>query len=729
MEYIYENQLDISSLELLIIGSDYCPVEEFQKLISRFGTNMRIINSYGVTEACVDSCYFEQALIGSMNNLPIGKPLPGVTMYVLDENRLLQPIGLTGELYIGGAGVGRGYLNLAELTSEKFVDNPYKAGEKMYRTGDLARWLPDGNLDYLGRMDHQVKIRGFRIEIGEIESHLLQCPSVEEAVVVAREDDRGQKVLCAYFVAEKELTVSELRAQLSEELPGYMIPSYFRQLEKMPLTPNGKVDRKALPAPEGSMLTGVEYVSPRTEVEKTMATVWQSVLGVERVGLIDHFFELGGDSIKSIQVASRLYQAGYKLEMRDLFKYPTLGSLSQRVQPIARKVDQREITGEVQMTPIQKWFFEQSFADPHHYNQSMMLYRKKGFDYSALRKVLDKIVEHHDALRMVFRQTEPGYIAWNRGIKEGELYHLEVLNIKEETNCAQVIEEHANKVQSSIDLEHGPLVKASVFQCADGDHLLIVIHHTVIDGVSWRILLEDIAVGYEQVLNNEEVSLPAKTDAYQTWSEQLLGYANSSQIEKEKAHWQTIAEAEVTPLTKDGDVPCSIEEDSESYLVTWSKESTEQLLKQVHQAYNTDMNDILLTALALAVQKWRGVQRILVNLEGHGRESIIPEIDITRTVGWFTSEFPILLEIEEEKGRSYQIKNIKESLRHIPNKGIGYGIWRYLSDGHTTNREVKPEISFNYLVNLTRIYKITIWDFHLTLVEMIVAESKLVITS
>lgn len=180
MEYIYENQLDISSLELLIIGSDYCPVEEFQKLISRFGTNMRIINSYGVTEACVDSCYFEQALIGSMNNLPIGKPLPGVTMYVLDENRLLQPIGLTGELYIGGAGVGRGYLNLAELTSEKFVDNPYKAGEKMYRTGDLARWLPDGNLDYLGRMDHQVKIRGFRIEIGEIESHLLQCPSVEE---------------------------------------------------------------------------------------------------------------------------------------------------------------------------------------------------------------------------------------------------------------------------------------------------------------------------------------------------------------------------------------------------------------------------------------------------------------------------------------------------------------------------------------------------------------------
>ncbi|MCM3340480.1 non-ribosomal peptide synthase/polyketide synthase [Paenibacillus sp. MER TA 81-3] len=698
MEYIYDNKMDIHSLKLLIIGSDYCPAEEFQKLMERFGSQMRILNSYGVTEACVDASYFEQTDSDALRTLPIGKPLPAVSMMVLDDNRSLQPIGITGELYIGGACVGRGYLNRPDLTAEKFVDNPYAPSEMMYRTGDLARWLPDGNIEYLGRIDHQVKIRGYRIEIGEIESQLLKAESVRESVVVAREDGSGQKVLCAYYVADRELTVNELRGKMAEELPGYMIPSYFMQLEQMPLTPNGKVDRKGLPAPEGSAHTGTEYVEPSSAAEKMLAAVWQAVLGIERVGASEHFFELGGDSIKSIQVSSRLRQAGYKMEIRDLFKYPTIAELSLHIQPAGRMADQSEVVGKAELTPIQRWFFAQRFADPHHYNQSIMLYRKEGFDEAAIRKTLEKIAEHHDALRMVFRKTESGYAAWNRGIGEGELYRLNVADFRNESACGPLIAAQANEIQGGIDIETGPLVRAGLFQCADGDHLLLVIHHTVIDGVSWRILLEDIAVGYEQALKGEEVRLPSKTDAYRTWSERLASYADSQAVINERTYWQRITQTEMNPLPKDYEADCSLQKDSESVIVQWSPEDTEQLLKHVHKAYNTEMNDILLTALGTAVQRWSGRDRVLVNLEGHGREAIIADIDISRTVGWFTSEYPVLLEMEQAKGLSYRIKKVKEDLRQIPNKGIGYGICRYMSDlPDEASWGANPEISFNYL--------------------------------
>nr|WP_083858705.1 non-ribosomal peptide synthetase [Paenibacillus sp. OSY-SE] len=699
MEYVYENKLDISSMKLAVVGADHCPKEEFQKLLERFGSQMRIVNSYGVTETTIDSCYFEQASTEGLRTVPIGKPLPGVTMYILDDHHSLLPVGITGELYIGGPCVGRGYWKRPDLTAEKFVDNPFAPGERMYRTGDLARWLPDGNVEYLGRIDHQVKIRGYRIEIGEVESQLLKTPFIREAVVVAREDAGGQKSLCAYFVAERELTVSELRGALAAELPGYMIPSYFVQLKQLPLTPNGKIDRKALPAPEGSAHTGTDYVAPRTEAEKTLAAVWQAVLGAERVGLMDHFFELGGDSIKSIQVSSRLHQAGYKLEIRDLFKYPTIAELSPHIQPVGRMADQGEVSGTVPLTPIQRWYFGQQFADPHHYNQSVMLHRKEGFDTAAIRKALQKLVEHHDGLRMVFRKTEEGYTAWNRGIGEGELYRLYVADFTGVAACERMIEAAANEIQSGIDLQAGPLVRAGLFHGADGDHLLIVIHHAVVDGVSWRILLEDFAASYEQALKGQALRLPFKTDSYRTWSDQLVEYARSPVMQRERAYWQRIAQTAAKPLPRDYEAECSLQQDSESVTVQWSQEATEQLLKHVHRAYNTEMNDILLTALGMAVQKWCGRDRVLVTLEGHGRESIMTDIDITRTVGWFTSEYPVLLEMEPDKSLSSRIKKMKEDLRQIPNKGIGYGIGRYMSELHDEAvwGGAEPDISFNYL--------------------------------
>ncbi|MDY7994207.1 amino acid adenylation domain-containing protein, partial [Paenibacillus polymyxa] len=690
----YLNSDRLPSLSRLITAGSAVSAE----FVQQWKDKVQYYNAYGPTEASIATSVWAASTYDTERRaIPIGRPIWNHRLYILGAQNQLAPIGVEGELCIAGVGLARGYWNRPDLTAEKFIEHPFEPGERLYRTGDLARWLPDGNIEYLGRIDHQVKIRGFRIEIGEIEEQLLKIDSVQETIVIAREGKSGQE-LCAYLVAGRPLTLGELRSALAQKLPNYMIPAHFVQLSRMPLTPNDKIDRKALPAPEGNALTGGAYVAPRNEAERTLADVWQAVLNADRVGVTDHFFELGGDSIKSIQVSSRLHQAGYKLEIRDLFKYPTISQLSLHVKPIGRTIDQGEITGETALTPIQHWFFESSFADPHHFNQSVMLYRKERFDEETVRQVLQKLAEHHDALRMVFRKTEQGFSARTRAIQEGGLFTLDVFDFKDAENTAQAVEAKATDIQAGIDLENGPLVKAGLFRCADGDHLLLAVHHAVVDGVSWRILMEDFALGYEQAGKSEEIRFPAKTDAYRTWSEQLAAYAQSPEMAKERAYWQAVEQIAVPAVPKDLEADVTTQQDSESLFVRLTPEETELLLKRVHRAYNTEMNDILVTALGIAVRKWTGHERVRINLEGHGRESIGTDIDITRTVGWFTTKFPVVLEPETDRDLAYQIKQVKESLRRIPNKGLGYGVCRYLSkseDGFVWGAE--PEINFNYL--------------------------------
>ncbi|WP_339298227.1 amino acid adenylation domain-containing protein [Paenibacillus sp. FSL R5-0623] len=684
----------LPSLTKLVTGGSAVSVE----FVQQWKAKVHYFNAYGPTEASIVTTLWDaDEQQPECRVIPIGRPLANHQIFILDAHLQLVPPGVDGELCVAGVGLARGYLNQPELTAEKFVEHPFAPGERLYRTGDLARWLPDGNMEYLGRIDHQVKIRGFRIEVGEIEEQLLKIDAVQETIVIAREGKSGQE-LCAYLVASLPLTLGELRSALAQKLPNYMIPAHFVQLPRMPLTPNDKIDRKALPAPEGNALTGGAYVAPRNEAEQTLADVWQAVLNADRVGVTDHFFELGGDSIKSIQVSSRLHQAGYKLEIRDLFKYPTISQLSLHVKPIRRTIDQGEITGETALTPIQHWFFESSFADPHHFNQSVMLYRKERFNEEIVYQVLQKLAEHHDALRMVFCKTEQGFGALTRAIQDGGLFTLDVFDFKDAENPTQAVEAKATDIQAGIDLENGPLMKAALFQCEDGDHLLLAVHHAVVDGVSWRILMEDFALGYEQIRKSEGIRFPAKTDAYRTWSEQLAAYAQSPEMAKERAYWQAVEQMEVLAVPKDMEADVTTQHDSESLFVRLTPEETELLLKRVHRAYNTEMNDILVTALGIALRKWTGHERVRINLEGHGRESIGTDIDITRTVGWFTTKFPVVLEPETDRDLSYQIKKVKENLRRIPNKGLGYGICRYLSkseDGLVWGAE--PEINFNYL--------------------------------
>ncbi|EIM11781.1 non-ribosomal peptide synthetase, partial [Bacillus atrophaeus] len=637
------NEEDFLHVQHVVVGGEQLEPDTVERLFS-LQPQIRLNNEYGPTENSVVSTF--QPVHSVDEQITIGKPVANHQAYILGAHHQIQPIGVPGELYVGGAGVARGYLNRPELTKEKFVQHLLLPGQKMYKTGDLARWLPDGRIEYLGRIDHQVKIRGYRIELGEVESAMFNLEEVREAAVVAREGADGAKQLYAYYVGEPSLTAAQFRAMLSRELPDYMIPSYFIHLECIPLTPNGKIDLKALPVTEEKTRTENEYIAPRNSIEELLVSIWQEVLGAERIGILDNFFDFGGDSIKSIQVSSRLYQAGYNVDMKHLFKYPSIAELSTFVEPVSRMADQGEVKGRASLTPIQHWFFEQKMPHAHHYNQAVMLFSAQGFKEAPLRQAMEHVAMHHDALRMIFEETPNGYVARIAGTEESELYHLEVMNCKGDADPAQALANKASRIQSSMELSQGPLMKLGLFQCPDGDHLLIAIHHLVIDGISWRILLEDIASGYEQAVRGQTVRLPQKTDSFPFWAEQLSKYALETEMEQELAYWTELSSLELQPLPKDNISEGSLLKDSDEMTIQWTKEETEQLLKQANRAYNTDINDLLLTSLGLAVHRWTGMEEVVVNLEGHGREPVIPDADITRTVGWFTSQYPVVLKME-----------------------------------------------------------------------------------
>ncbi|WP_367387462.1 non-ribosomal peptide synthase/polyketide synthase [Bacillus vallismortis] len=689
------NAEDFIHVQHVVVGGEQLEIDTVEKLYS-LQPHIQINNEYGPTENSVVSTF--HPVQSADEQITIGKPVANHQAYILGAHLQIQPIGVPGELYVGGAGVARGYLNQPVLTEEKFVQHVHLPGQKMYKTGDLARWLPDGRIEYLGRIDHQVKIRGYRIEIGEVEAAIFNLEKVREAAVVAWEDEDGAKQLYAYYVGEPSLTAAQFRDDLSRKLPDYMIPSYFIHLEHIPLTSNGKIDLKALPAAEEKTRMDNEYIAPRNPTEELLASIWQEVLGAERIGILDNFFDFGGDSIKSIQVSSRLYQAGYKVDMKHLFKYPAIADLSQFVAPVGRKADQKEVNGRTNLTPIQHWFFEQKMLNAHHYNQAVMLYSAEGFKEEPLRRTMERVASHHDALRMIFEKTPNGYAPRITGTDESELYHLDVMNYKGETDPAQAIADKANEIQSSMVLDQGPLMKLGLFQCPDGDHLLIAIHHLVIDGVSWRILLEDFASGYEQAEHGQTIQLPQKTDSFPFWADQLSKYAAETDIEQEIAYWADLTSIKPQSLPKDNISEGSLLRDSEEVKIQWTNEETEQLLKHANRAYNTEINDLLLTSLGLAVHRWTGIEDIVVNVEGHGREPIIPDADISRTIGWFTSQYPVVLKMEAGKDLSQRIKSVKEGLRRIPDKGMNYSIVKYVSGRpEAGSLQLNPEISFNYL--------------------------------
>ena len=680
-----------------IIGGDKLSKNLAKSICEKMKNNkVTITNVYGPTECCVDSTYKDINIdnVDNYTNIPIGKPLNNYKVYILNNNTLC-PIGVHGELCIGGIGLARGYLSNEELTNEKFVNNPYELGEKMYRTGDLARWTFEGEIDFLGRMDKQVKIRGFRIELGEIEKNLLNIEGVKEACVIDKVKD-DSKYLCAYYVGEKDYSVKDLREELEKNLPEYMIPSYFVKLDCIPLTKSGKIDRRSLPEPRGNINTGDIYEAPRNKLEEILVDIWYEVLGVDNIGINDNFFNLGGDSIKAIQVISRAKVKGYYFTVKNLFENTNIKSLSPLVRLYSNKIEQGEVKGEVKLTPIQKRYFNNK-EELNHYNQAFMFKNEKGFNEEVIKKVFNKILEHHDALRMIFRKDKVGNIVqYNRAVNEVEA-EVYIRDLRENNNFKEKIEELSNKIQKSIDIFEGALLKVCIFKTNKADYLLIVINHLVIDGVSWRILYDDIRKLYKQALNNEELILESKSTSFKDYADKLNKYANTKKLLREEKYWSDILDIDINFIKKNKEIENHAYGESKTLTITLNKKETNSLLKNTNRVYNTQINDILLTALASTIKYLTKEDKIRVFLEGHGREDILSKVDTSRTIGWFTTIYPVLLDIKEKEDISYNIKTVKETLRSVPDKGFGYGVLKYISNKFKSHSEEEPDILFNYL--------------------------------
>ncbi|MBW4569115.1 MAG: amino acid adenylation domain-containing protein [Tolypothrix carrinoi HA7290-LM1] len=699
------------SLRKVIFGGEALQLESLRPWFERHGDESpQLVNMYGITETTVHVTY-RPLKIADLEVAPasvIGRPIPDLQVYLLDSYGQPVPIAVPGEMYIGGAGVVRGYLNRPELTAQRFISNPFsdKPSARLYKSGDLARYLPNGDIEYLGRIDHQVKIRGFRIELGEIEAVISQYPVVRETVVIVSEGSADSQRIVAYVVPQKEqtLTISELRSFLESKLPNYMMPAAFVTLEALPLTSNGKLDRKALPASDTVRPELEEtFIAPQTTVEKQLAVIWAEVLGLENIGINDNFFRLGGDSILSLQVISKVNQAGLHLTPKQMFQYQTIAQLATVIGTTQKvQAEQGVLTGALELIPIQQWFFEQKQPEAHHWNQAVFLESKQNIDPVVLEKIIESLQKHHDVLRLRFIQEEfstQALIVSPDDVIPLTCFDFSVLP-KDRQSAA--IEAAATKLQASLNLSQGPLLRVALFNLGDNqaNRLLWIIHHLAVDGVSWRILIEDFQTAYQQIIQSKAIKLPPKTTSYKQWSSRLQKYAQSSALLSELDFWHTTQYQSVSPIPRDFPGRNNIEETASIVSISLSAEETQSLLQQVPAAYRTQINDVLLTALILTFNQWTGENSLLIDLEGHGREEIFEDVDLSRTVGWFTTIFPVHLNLENANDPGKALKSIKEQLRAIPNRGIGYGLLRYLSQDKQIAEQFsssKAEVAFNYL--------------------------------
>ena len=658
--------------------------------------NALYVNAYGPTEITVmATAWLHTPEPGAAlpPSVPIGRPLPGSQVFVLNGDQL-SPLGVPGECCIGGVGLARGYLNRDDLTREKFVSSPFGDG-RLYRSGDLVRWLPDGNIEYLGRMDQQVKVRGFRVELGEVEATLAKFPGVRAAAVVAvtGEGDEGDgsaaMELVGYVAADPGLDVGRLRRDLALTLPDYMIPSKLIRVEALPKTVSGKIDKAALPAAERAAETGrsAEDWTARTPEEAVLVAAFEDVLGVRGVGVSDSFFALGGDSIKAIRVVSRVRGTGYDLAVHDVMERRTPAAIALAMTPSTGPLgEQGPVEGVVPLTPIQAAFFAARHPVPQHYNQAFVLTSRQRFDKDAVATALAALAEHHDMLRAVYRQgvqtilpvAEQGITLDYADLPGGDAARFNT------------------DFQAGFDLEHGPLARAVLLRGRTSDHLLLIAHHLIVDTVSWRVLVEDFASAYEQACDGRLPLLPPKTASFKDWSLALQAYGESDslsdelpfwrQVERDIAEWDVPAPAAPTGPRAPSRVSMRI-----------GRDLVDDLLYEAGKAYDTQINDLLLCTVALAVRRWTGQTKVCVELESHGRAGVsfpgAGRLNVDRTVGWFTTSYPVTVESSPDVGES--IRLTMAALRAVPGEGIGYGL--LVQAGRLGESPARPRIGFNYL--------------------------------
>src|SRR2546429_1980057 len=675
----------------------------------------QVYNLYGPTE---DTTYSTAALLSAQetDRPVIGCPISNTQAYVLDAQFQLVPVGMAGELYLGGTGQARGYLQRPELTAERFVPDPYSRveGARLYKTGDLVRYRADGVLEFVGRLDHQVKVRGYRIELGEVEQALLEYPAVRDCVVVAREGHGSSQQLVAYVVLAQQVDEigewqATLHAYLGERLPDYMVPSHFVLLEALPLTANGKVDRRALPAPEpvAPHAEPQEEPAARTSVEQSLTEIWSQVLRLPQVGIHDNFFALGGDSILSLSLIAQARWAGLQLTVKQLFQAPTIAQLSQLVTPVVASLEQQRGSsqGALTLTPIQRWFFEQPLLNPHPLNQAFLLRAPADLSVARLEQAVQWVLGQHDVFRWRFVSPSQEGEDWQASyVPAYEPVPFKVVDLRElpEEEQASHLREHCNQEQARLHLQSGPLARAVLFRLTGEQpwRLLLLSHHLVIDTVSWRILLEDLSQAYERLQQGLPLEAQAASSSFQQWAQRLQDYVQTDAMQQEADFWLQQS-GSVPALPVDNPTGANSEGEVQSIEQHLGLEATRALLREVPQHTRASVEEVLLSALALACSDCFGNPGLAIELEGHGRQALFADVDLSRTVGWFTSLFPLVLEVGEQPEPLEALRMTRSQLRRLPQRGIGYGLLRYLHPDVELRQRLQEQgqaaVSFNYL--------------------------------
>ncbi|WP_406723646.1 amino acid adenylation domain-containing protein [Streptomyces sp. GD-15H] len=698
----------------LVVAGDTCSGET----VSEWSSGRRMINAYGPSEYTV--CVTMSEPLSGSSKPPIGRPITETRVLVLDELLCPVPVGVAGELYVAGVGLARGYLGRAGHTAERFVADPFgPAGSRMYRTGDLVKWREDGNLEFLGRADDQVKVRGFRIEPGEIETVLSGHASVSHCAVTVRQDRPGDKRLVAYLVAEDghEVPVEELRESVRRALPDYMVPAAFVVLDALPLTPNGKLDRRALPAPQYGPSRDTER-PPRTPQEKILCDLFAEVLGLDQVGVDDRFFELGGDSITSIQLVSRARKAGLVIRPREVFQHQSVAELALVATTGGSAVTQPQTSpvGTTPPTPIMEWL-RRLGGNIDHFHQSALVRTPAGATRHHLTTVLRTILDHHDVLRARLVEASDG--TWNLHIlpagtpDAGALLTRVPAPVSDHRVPDELITQHARGAIERLDPRADTMLQAVWFDAgpAQPGRLLLTVHHLVVDAVSWRILLPDLADAYRNLVQGEQLRLDPVPTSWRQWAHHLAHHATLPARQAETGLWTAVL-APPDPLLTSRELRPTQDTVTGRHTTTVAPDVTQPLLTSVPAAYNAGITDILVTAYALALTEWRRrrghdhTHGALIDLETHGRHETGTDTDLTRTIGWFTSCHPVRVTTEnlpwhclhtDPAAVAATVGAVTEHLRTLPDHGIGYGLLRYLTPGHPLSHQKTPQTSFNYL--------------------------------
>jgi amino acid adenylation domain-containing protein/non-ribosomal peptide synthase protein (TIGR01720 family) len=697
-----------SGVRTINLAGEALPNSLVQKL---YGTGQidRVFNLYGPSEATTYST-FVQCLRNVHKEPSIGGPIWNTRAYVLNESLEPLPIGVTGLLYVAGDGLARGYLKRPELTAERFVVDPFGApGARMYLTGDLARWTLEGELEFAGRIDQQVKVRGYRIELGEIEAALAAHSKVSQAAAIVREDQpHGKRIVAYVSPASKEgLDTEELQQHLAQTLPGYMVPAAIVVLDALPLLSNGKLDRKALPAP---VWTVDSYRAPRTRVEQALCQIVAEVLSLQRVGLSDNFFTLGGDSILAIQVVSRARKEGFRLTPQDIFRYKTLEALAAMPSALESAVEASTRNtagiGELIPTPIMRFFFGRGGAT-QRWSHSTLLKVPEDLRQADLLAALQIVIDTHDVLRLR-QDTDLNLFIPPRGsVKAEDCVHCL------ETFSPEAIHSASRMAQDHLDPKRGIMLQAVWFTSAQ--RLMLVIHHLSVDGVSWRILIPDLSAAWDAVKHNQPPQLDPVNTPFRVWAARLAELATTSAIEAELPFWESTL-SRGAPLVRGLVLDNTLDTiGSASHLqIALPDSMAKALLTTVPAAFYARVDEVLLAALVLALAAWwrensvPGDRTVLVDLEGHGRDLLGESLDISRTIGWFTAMYPVALSLsgldldealEGGVAAGRAIKLIKDQLRAVPGKGLSYGLLRYLNPqaGPRLAGNPLPQIGFNYL--------------------------------